>query len=329
MKDGVDAATVEIRNAFLAQMGPQIRHLVQMSPRRRLLDFATWLPLWAAAGAVASWGLMDWDSQGPTWLPALAVASGILGCAIAINALNLLMHEGMHGILFKGSRANRWGSVLLGATVLMGFSAYRILHLRHHRYLGTPLDPDDYHNYTRRRGLVWLLHFARLTIGCIVYIFAIPALALRYGTWRERRAVLADYAVLACLYAAAFLLIPISILAGSWLVPLLVVAILVQVRGFTQHGIADAHDPLLASRCIQPNRLVAALVLHENHHLEHHLFPEIPSYNLERLHQLLWPHLPRAVTVPSYGSFIAHFIRQSVALDDTPIGYTEPGKETA
>lgn len=324
MSEPIDAGTLAIRARFQAELGPELQRLTTLRPLRRVADLATWLGLWVVSAYVAAWGIAATGMLGMA-----AVGTGVLGCAVAINALNLLMHEGMHGILFRRRGANRWGSVLLGASVLMGFTAYRVLHLRHHRFLGTPEDPDDYHNYTRRKHLVWLMHFARLTIGCVVYIFAIPALALRHGTWTQRRDVSVEYGVLAVLYTLAFLMIPLHVLAVTWLLPLLVVAVMVQVRGFTQHGIADADDPLLASRCIQPNRFVAALVLHENHHLEHHLFPEIPSYHLERLHHLLWPHLPRAVTVPSYGSFVTHFLRQSMTLDETPIGYTEPAKETA
>jgi fatty acid desaturase len=78
--------------------------------------------------------------------------------------------------------------------------------------------------------------------------------------------------------------------------------------GFTQHGIADAHDPFLASRSMRPNRLVSFLLLHENLHLEHHLFPEIPSYNLAKVHGLIEPRLPRAVVGRSYLAFVGRFI---------------------
>lgn len=319
---GMDPKTLEVRQRLMAEAGAEIRPLLRLSLRHRLGDLALWLALWAAAGTLAIWGV-----EGATAWNAAALLAGVFGAAVAINALNLLMHEGMHGVLFAGRRANRAGSVFLGATVLMGFSAYRVMHLRHHRHLGTPLDPDDYHNYARRKGLVWLMHFLRLTVGCAVYVVAIPILALRFGTPVDRRAVALDYAAVAVLYAAVAWLVPFGALVAAWLAPLTLVAVMVQVRGFTQHGIARAEDPLLASRCIQPNRLVAALVLHENHHLEHHIFPEVPSYNLRRLHAVMWPRLPRAVTVRSYGGFVAQFLRQSLRLDETPIGLTRPSGE--
>ena len=93
------------------------------------------------------------------------VAVGVFFSAIAINMLVLLLHEGMHGTLFSSRFWNRWVSVLLGASFLMSFSAYQVMHLRHHNYLGDPRDPDDYVNYTTRPRLLWLMHFLRLIFG--------------------------------------------------------------------------------------------------------------------------------------------------------------------
>jgi len=112
-------------------------------------------------------------------------------------------------------------------------------------------------------------------------------------------------------------------------VPLLIVAAFTAIRGFTQHGITDASDPYIASRTILPNTLVGFFLLHENYHLEHHLFPEVPSYHLPRLHRLIWPRLPRMVSGRSYLGFIARFLRATPRLDETPIGLETPaGRST-
>ena len=94
-------------------------------------------------------------------------------------------------------RWNWMASVLLGSTFLMSFSAYRVLHLRHHRYLGDPRDPDDYHNYSRSRPLVWCLHFVRLTMGPVLYVCLIPVLALKHGSLAQRKLIGIEYTLLA------------------------------------------------------------------------------------------------------------------------------------
>jgi fatty acid desaturase len=219
--------------------------------------------------------------------------------------------------------------VALGAPALISFTAYRVMHTRHHDHLGTEDDPDDYHNYSGRRGVVWALHYVRLTAGCVLYLLAIPFLAFRQGSASERRAIVAEYAILAAVYALALAVIPFSLLAAAWLVPLLLVAVMVQVRGFTQHGITDAHDPFLASRSIEAHPVVAFLLLNENYHLEHHLFPEVPSYHLPALHRAIWDRLPRAVSGTSYLGFLGRFLRATLTLDETPIGLVEPAKAKA
>ncbi|HSN87475.1 MAG TPA: fatty acid desaturase, partial [Thermoanaerobaculia bacterium] len=171
--------------------------------------------------------------------------------------------------------------------------------------------------------LLWALHFVRLTVGCFLYILLIPVLAWRRGGPEDRRRIFEEYTILGAGWTAAFLLIPFEALLHGWLIPLVAVAYMTQIRGFTQHGITDPTDPLLASRSIHPGPLVRFLVLNENYHLEHHLYPEIPSYNLRQLHHLLRDRLPRSVTGSSDSGFLARFLRATWKRDDSPIGVTE------
>jgi fatty acid desaturase len=202
----------------------------------------------------------------------------------------------------------------------MSFTGYRRLHTLHHDHLGTDNDPDDYHAYTRSPLAFWLLQGLRLAVGAVVYLFAIPILAARRGTPEDRRHMAQEYVVLLTLWAGALWLVPSPVLLWGWLLPLPVVAALVQIRGLTQHGLTERHDPLLASRTVRPHPVVAFFLLNENLHLEHHLFPEVPSYHLPALHEAIWDRLPRACEGTSYLGFLGRFARQSVALDETPVG---------
>ena len=110
--------------------------------------------------------------------------------------------------------------------------------------------------------------------------------------------------MLAALWTAAALLVPSTVLIWGWLAALPVVALMVQVRGLTQHGLTDRHDALLSSRTVRPHPVVAFLLFNENYHLEHHLFPEVPSYHLPALHRAAWDHLPRTCEGTSYLGFL-------------------------
>lgn len=249
-------------------------------------------------------------------------AAGVLLAALGMNSCFLLIHEAVHGILFRNPALNRLAGVLLSACGGMAFSAYRFLHLRHHDYLGDPRDPDDYANYARNPRLVWLMHFVRLGLGTVLYVFAIPMVSLRHAGGADRRAILAEYAFLSVVIAALLCLVhPVRILA-AWGPPFLLANWMINIRGFSQHGIADASDPWLASRSTVPHPLVRFFLINENFHLEHHLFPGVPGYRLAELHALLRPRIPRRLLCGSYVSFLAAFLRQAPRMDEHPIGLT-------
>ncbi len=296
----------------------EVAVLRRLSLRHRVMELAAFPLLWAAGAGVALGSL-----QFPSPTRYLLQGAGTLLAALGLNAFVLLLHEGMHHTLLRSRAWNRWVSVGLGGCVAISFTAYQVMHEQHHRYLGDPRDPDEYRNYTSSPGLLWVFHFVRLMAGCFLYILLIPFLAWRRGTAADRRHILQEYAVLALAWTAVFALVPFSILARAWLLPLVAVAYMTQLRGFTQHGITDPSDPLLASRSIHPGPLVRFLVLNENYHLEHHLYPEIPSYNLRRLHLLLRDRFPRSVSGSSYSGFLARFLRATWRRDETPIGIRE------
>lgn len=326
-RSGSDAldATLAARAAVTRGKEEELAALAAQDWRKRAMELASFAAI--AAGGIGL-TLMARRYGWPLPVRASALLFGIAATAIALNAFVLLMHEGMHGILFARRGWNWAGSVLLGSTFLMSFTAYRVMHTRHHKYLGDPRDPDDYHNYARNPALIWALHFLRLTIGSLLYLALIPFLALRHGKAGERRRILAEYALLLAIYSAMLRFVPLATLVVIWLTPLLIVGTLTAIRGFTQHGITDAADPYIASRTILPHPAVRFLLLNENFHLEHHLFPEVPSYNLLALHRLIWPALPRAVSDRGYLRFLAKFLRATPRMDASPIGLEQRATAT-
>jgi fatty acid desaturase len=314
-------ATLAAREAMARGHEAELEGLAKLDSRKRWAEIA----FFSALAASGVWLTLANSASGRR----VGEIAGIAGTAVALNAFVLLMHEGMHGILFARRAWNRAGSVIAGATFLMSFTAYRVVHTRHHKYLGDARDPDDYQNYVKNPAAIWALHFARLTVGSLLYLALIPIVALKHGTPRERERILAEYGILIAAYCAVLRFAPVSALAVAWFAPLLVVGTMTAIRGFAQHGITDVRDPYIASRTIMPHPMVRFLLLNENFHLEHHLFPEIPSYNLPRLHRLIWPELPRAVSSRGYLRFLGKFLRATPRLDETPIGLERRAEKTA
>lgn len=306
----------EPARALALGLEPEIERLRQHDGKKRAFEL-----LFFPAMFLSGLSLLAYSSQSLNGGAALAMA--ILGTCVAaagLNSMVLLLHEGLHGVLLPHPVWNRVVAFLLGVPILMSFSAYRVLHTRHHRYLGDPRDPDDYHNYTSSTWLIWCLHYTRLALGSFLYLLFIPILALRYGEPRERIGILVEYTLLAAIWSALIILLSAPVLVSVWLAPALLTGFLVNLRGFCQHGLADASDPFLASRSVLPRPFLAFLLLNENLHLEHHLFPDVPSYRLPALRRLLVERYPRQTTTRSYSEVLIQFVRQSWRRDESPIG---------
>ena len=124
--------TLRIRSRLVHEM-PDFDAMTRHDGRERAREFAIFVAL-ATLGFCLS-------ISARTLASAPMLACGILLTAVALNSFPLLMHEGMHGMLFPNRPWNWIVSVLLGSTFLMSFTSYRVLHIRHHQYLGDPRDP--------------------------------------------------------------------------------------------------------------------------------------------------------------------------------------------
>jgi fatty acid desaturase len=310
---------MEARRMMMQGIEFELTTLRRLDLGKRFHEMSLFLALWVVSIAV---NYIGYQYVGGYLHYSLRIV-GTIGTAIAINTFILFLHEGMHNTLFANRFWNRWISAALGWIFCISFTAYKVMHTRHHNYLGDPRDPDDYQNYLKNKPLLWTMHYGRLILGPYLYIFVIPMLALRYGSPAERRNVIEEYIALISVYIIAALIIPADLLLYLWFLPLVLTAHMTAIRGLTQHGITNAQDPFIASRSIQANRVVTFFLLNENFHLEHHLFPEIPSYNLAQVHRLVWPRLPRVVTGTSYLAFLFKFFAASLKMDERPIGFTD------
>ena len=309
--------TPEARSFVATGLDGELVPLRELRLRSRLMELIIFVALWALGT------MLSLSSLHSTWPGIARFGGGLLGVvvsAIALNAFVLLLHEGMHHTLFANRWANHWVGALLGFPLLISFTAYQVMHIRHHQFLGDPRDPDDYENYTHNPAKLWRMHYGRLLCGAFLYLFLIPILSWRHGSSTDRRRVVSEYLLMAAAWIAAVAIVPGEALLWCWGLPVILVGYMTNVRGFTQHGITDAHDPFLASRTVRPNRLVEFCLLNENYHLEHHLFPEVPSYHLPVLHELIEPHLPRRVVTKSYLGFLYRFWQLSPGETQPPIG---------
>ena len=304
--------TREARQMLAHGLDAEMSELRRLRPSRRAAEIAFFSTLWIvgiALGLPGSWPLR---------------IAGIAASAAALNAFYLLSHEGHHNVLFAQPRLNYVVNLALCIPLLHSPSGYRVLHELHHKFLGGRGDPDEYRNYTDNPRFRWALQFVRLTMGTLVYMPMIPIVAWRRADRADRIRLLLECALIACVLTPVFVGVPVRTLLQVWLIPGVIVGYISAVRALAQHALTESDDPLLASRTVHSNRIVAFLLLNENYHLEHHLFPEVPSYNLPRLRELLSARLPRSVEAPSYTRFLAGFIVRFLHGDESLMGLVTP-----
>lgn len=235
----------------------------------------------------------------PVW-PVRVGAYLVIG--ICIHAMAVLTHEASHYSMFRSRRLDRWTGFLMGAPVCISHTAYRVLHAYHHRYTREAGDPDEFKNVTPNRFLLSLVFYSWLVIGTPVYIVHVTITALRKGTRQDRIDVVVEYALLIALFGAvvatAWHFQRTDLILHCWAYPMIVAMLFGNTRSWAEHAMTLPGNPLTSTRTVTSNSLVSFLMCNLNYHLEHHLLPGIPWYNLKKVHALLQPEYQAA------GSFI-------------------------
>lgn len=236
--------------------------------------------------------------------------------AASLHGISLFTHEGVHSVLSSNPHWNRLLSILCALPVLQNYSAYKVLHLKHHKYLGIEGDPDHYKNYTQWNWLVFAMHWGRLLLGYPAYIMAIPILGFRQGNVGQRVWIGIEVVLLGLIVTAVVRSpIPTDLLIHGWLIPMLLINTMVNIRGMSQHTLLEQEsDVIRGTRTILTNPVTRFFMCNENYHLEHHLYPAVPWYNLPRLHQEIKDELALrgAPYIPSYFAFVRDFVVASV-----------------
>jgi fatty acid desaturase len=242
-----------------------------------------------------------------------------------IQGLVILMHEAVHGILFRNRRLNHWIGFLCGAPAFLSVTAYRVGHLPHHRHERGPLDPDELENFSRNPRVLALLLCLTFLAGELFGFYRVgPANAL-HGRPAERRVILVEYGLIVGGFVAAFALVPFHVMLHVWIFPALVARQLTNVRTLAEHSLTDPGQRVTATRTVPSNRFVSFFMCNLNYHIEHHLYPAVPWYNLRHVHRLLAHELRAtgAQIYPSYTAFLRDLARWVVrALG--PAGRTLP-----
>jgi fatty acid desaturase len=223
------------------------------------------------------------------------------------HALGVLMHEGVHYRITPARKYNDLlADLLTGYPVFMPTANYRAFHLAHHQFLDTPRDPEGAYYRVFPNEARFPLHPAH---------FGFIVLRDLSGVWPPLIKLLLSV-IWTLPGQSRRHLIPIALMHGSvqgvlipldlwhvylllWLLPLATVFMATfRIRSMTEHhGIAEAgnqryvrqtQDIWRTTRTIRGPIGCFLFGPHGiNYHLEHHLYPSVPFFNLKQLSQHL------------------------------------------
>lgn len=296
---GTAATRPLTRNDLAPEVRAEIRALQRLEPARNL-RLLLLVPIAALAGAAALHGT-----------GILLPAAGVTVLAAVLVSLSVIMHEGIHHLLFRSRTLGRLLAFCCGAPVLISAGAYRTLHLRHHAFEHTERDPDDIETLARKGVSLVLVYYVLLFAGTYLYFPHVALGGLRAArSADERGIILLEYAAIGAALAAAWWIAPAATVR-VWLLPMLVAGQLTNLRSLAEHGLTTGGSPFTATRSVRTTPIIAFFLCNLNLHLEHHLFPAVPWYNLPRVHRLLQPACRAAGSsvYDGYGRFLRDFLR--------------------
>jgi fatty acid desaturase len=202
-------------------------------------------------------------------------------CGTSLFVLSTLVHEASHYNLARRRWLNELLGALAGSLLATPISAYRAVHMKHHQATNREADPFNLFNSR------WMILFGAPT-----------AIALAHGyAWRYLRGrALGRYLVEMCgilALASAIVASPRPVREWSLIGPLVVLALFQNIHILTGHLDLPAGKYHDTWQLVLP-RWLSAWVLHNDHHLEHHIFPRLNWYELPALREKLTlePDLP-------------------------------------
>jgi fatty acid desaturase len=195
---------------------------------------------------------------------------------------------------------NYWAGTLVGIPALVSVTSYRSVHWPHHNYTRSERDPDEFTNAIRHPGLRRAAFFFWLVLGGVIYLGAhVPINAVRLARGRDKLLVVLEYATVVIVFSVAIGALAaanrMDIFVHGWAYPAVAAGMLLNVRGVAEHMLTRGDDVFSSTRTVLSNAPVRFFMNNLNFHLEHHLVPSVPWYNLPRLHALLREDLAAAV----------------------------------
>lgn len=207
-----------------------------------------------------------------------------------IMALGLLTHEAIHQNLSKNKSLNDFlGKYVCGLPVFISFERWRTLHLMHHRFVGADADPDRYlYQFYPISTKRFFYHFfsGKLIFFHFIYFTDLGKNLFNVPFKKADRLFFILFHVSIIILFFYFNIFKYYVL--FWCVPFVFcIPLTLLYNCLEHHECYLLNDENKKSRTIITPHYIQKVLLPLNvqYHGEHHLYPNIPQYNLEILHQ--------------------------------------------
>jgi omega-6 fatty acid desaturase (delta-12 desaturase) len=248
-----------------------------------------------------------------------------------------LMHDASHGLVSKNSAVNRSVGIISGTFCFLAFDTWRSSHLEHHRWGGN-IDRDPvaamikvFPNFPAPlRGILslgwrcWVPTLALLQIS-LFWVISLRQALTQESSFGHRFGLLVPF----LFWATVFTLTPLHL---TWMVlvpSIILYQIGVEVMNAPHHlGLnyvrGDVKIPAweqfrISRSCIYPGWLAKFVVLNFNYHTEHHMYPYVPWYHLDKLHDTLKLELGSAYNSdPSFAWIMRNRTKDLAEVYDCP-----------
>lgn len=193
-------------------------------------------------------------------------------------------HDVLHGAAGFKPRATEWCLFAMSLLLLGSGHAFRQAHLYHHSHC---LEDDDFEGSPARMSFWGALAAGPLYIprhGLHAYRLA--------KSQAQKRWILAEFSAAVVLLIAAVSLLSWSAAPLTYCVFMWLGACLYPITtAWLPHFKPNAN--ILGQARSLRGKIIPALLCNLSYHLEHHLYPQVPSYKLPQLAARLDPHFAR------------------------------------
>ncbi|WP_201576539.1 fatty acid desaturase [Psychrobacter sp. H8-1] len=242
--------------------------------------------------------LLSWWFASQSWYVLACGASYFFFAAAFRQA-----HDGYHHSLGTSKRTTTGILLLLSVLLMTGLHSIRATHMEHHR---NPLGDSDI------EGALAKLSWWQALLGGVTYRLDIYRQGLRLSSRRNRRLAWLEFASIILVVMAAIGLSTVTAPTAALLAQVLVYHILTMTLANVSVGIIAVwgvhHDCDETVARTERNKLVNALTFNLLYHVEHHLFPAVPSNHLPELAKRLdaaAPHLTNQQVLPRMSELIS------------------------